>query len=45
MQEVADTTGGIRCNVPGGQSVDDYEEDLKDVFRQIADDRPLKLVQ
>jgi hypothetical protein len=45
MQEVANTTGGAHFNVPGGQSVDEVEEDLKDVFRSVADDRPLKLVQ
>jgi hypothetical protein len=45
MQEVADVTGGIHFNIPGGQSVAAYEEDLRDVFRQIAGHRPLKLVQ
>ncbi len=45
MQQVADITGGIHFNIPGGQSVAEYEEDLKDVFKQIADHRPLKLVQ
>jgi hypothetical protein len=45
MQEVADTTGGAHFNVPGGQSIDEVEEDLKEVFGQVADDRPLKLVQ
>lgn len=45
MQSIADLSGGIHFNVPGGQAVADYEEDLKDVFRQIADDRPLKLVK
>jgi hypothetical protein len=45
MQQVADLSGGIHFNVPGGQSPLDMEEDLKDVFRQIADDRPLKLVK
>ncbi len=45
MQQIADITGGVHFNVPGGSSVSQYEEDLKDVFRQIADDRPLKLVK
>jgi hypothetical protein len=45
MQEVADVTGGLHFNIPGGQSVAAYEEDLKDVFRQIAGHRPLKLVK
>jgi Flp pilus assembly protein TadG len=45
MQQVADVTGGVHFNVPGGQSVDEYEEQLKEVFRQIASHRPLKLVE
>ncbi len=45
MQEVADTTGGVHFNVPGGQGVEELEDDLKAVFGQVADDRPLKLVQ
>ncbi|REJ70617.1 MAG: VWA domain-containing protein [Planctomycetota bacterium] len=44
MQQVADITGGVHFNIPGGQSVAAYEEDLKEVFKQIADDRPLRLV-
>jgi len=45
MQQVADITGGIHFNVPGGQSVDAYESDLMDVFREVAAHRPLKLVR
>jgi len=45
MQEVADTTGGIHFNVPGGSSVSDYEEELKEVFRKIAAHRELTLVK
>ncbi|MDA7977482.1 MAG: VWA domain-containing protein [Pirellulales bacterium] len=45
MQDIADLTGGIHFNVPGGQPVADYEEDLKQVFEDIASDRPLKLVK
>jgi len=45
MQQAADISGGVHFNVPGGGSVADYEEDLKDVFREIADDRPLRLVK
>jgi len=45
MQEVADATRGVHFNIPGGQSVSSYEEDLKDIFRQIADHRPLRLVK
>jgi Mg-chelatase subunit ChlD len=45
MQQVADDTSGVHFNIPGGKDVSAYEEDLKKVFRQIADDRPLKLVK
>jgi Mg-chelatase subunit ChlD len=45
MQQIADLTGGVHFNIPGGQSVELYEEQLKDVFRQIAANRPLKLVK
>jgi Mg-chelatase subunit ChlD len=45
MQEVADTTGGIHFNVPGGRAVSEYEEDLKEIFRKIAAHRELTLVK
>ncbi len=45
MDQIAEITNGVHFNIPGGQSVAEYEEDLKDVFRAIADDRPLKLVK
>jgi hypothetical protein len=45
MQQIADMTGGAHFNIPGGGTVDEYEEDLKEVFREIADHRPLKLVK
>jgi Mg-chelatase subunit ChlD len=45
MQQVADITGGKHFNVPGGQTAAQYEEDLKDVFEEVAKTRPLKLVQ
>lgn len=45
MQSIADMTDGVHFNVPGGSGVLQYEEQLKDVFRSIADDRPLKLVE
>jgi len=44
MQEIADITGGIHFIVPGGDDVSDYEEDLIQVFAQIAAHRPLVLV-
>ena len=38
-------SGGEHFNVPGGTSVAQYEAQLKEVFREIAADRPLMLIQ
>ncbi len=45
MQEIADTTGGVHFNIPGGKSVEEYEEELKNIFRRVAGDRGLVLVK
>jgi Flp pilus assembly protein TadG len=45
MQEVASMTGGACFIVPGGQPVSAVQEQLEQVFAQVAADRPLKLVQ
>ncbi len=45
MESVAEITKSRHFNIPGGQSVADYREGLFEVFRQIADSRPLKLVK
>jgi hypothetical protein len=45
MDQVANLTAGVHFNIPGGQTVEAYEEDLKDAFREIAAHRPLQLVQ
>jgi hypothetical protein len=45
MDQIATLTRGAHFNIPGGQTVAQYEEDLKEVFRAIAADRPLKLVK
>jgi Mg-chelatase subunit ChlD len=45
MAEIADRTRGVHFNVPGGQTVEEYSEDLTDIFRVIALYRPLRLVQ
>ncbi len=45
MQSVADITKSRHFNVPGGQGVAGYRDDLFEVFRAIADSRPLKLVK
>ncbi len=45
MASVADLTDGDHFNVPGGQSVESYREQLMEVFRDIAADRPLKIVR
>jgi hypothetical protein len=45
MQQVADITGCKHFNIPGGQTAAEYEEDLLDVFAEIAKLRPIRLVQ
>lgn len=45
MQQVADITDSRHFNVPGGQAIGDYAQGLMEVFRAIADARPMKLVQ
>jgi hypothetical protein len=45
MQQVADITGGAHFNIPGGRSVSEYEEDLEDIFKEIAANRPLRIVE
>jgi hypothetical protein len=45
MQQVADITNGAHFNVPGGQTIAEVENDLKEVFRKVADDRPLQIVR
>ncbi|MBX3415103.1 MAG: VWA domain-containing protein [Pirellulales bacterium] len=45
MQQVADITGSVHFNVPGNRPISEMEEDLKEVFQQVAADRPLLLVQ
>jgi len=45
MQGIADMTKGVHFNVPGGSGIAQYEQQLTDAFRSIADDRPLKLVK
>ncbi|MFW6168899.1 MAG: VWA domain-containing protein [Planctomycetota bacterium] len=45
MQQVADITQSRHFNIPGGQSVDEYRQELIRVFQEIADERPLQLVK
>jgi len=45
MQQIADITGGQHFNVPGGQPVADYAQELRDSFREIAADRPVTLIE
>ena len=45
MSSIAQTTDGVHFNIPGGQPVSAYENELKDVFRRIAKDHPVKLVK
>ncbi len=43
MQQVADITGGVHFNVPGGSNINTLKAQLEATFRQIASSRPLKL--
>jgi hypothetical protein len=46
MQQVADVTESRHFNVPAdGNGIERYREGLMEVFKAIADARPLKLVQ
>jgi Flp pilus assembly protein TadG len=45
MQNVATITESKHFNVPGGRPISQVADDLKNVFREIADHRPLKLVK
>lgn len=45
MQDIANITGGACFIVPGGQPISAVEDQLEEVFAQVAADRPLKLVQ
>ncbi len=45
MQDVADLTDGVHFVVPGGQPIADVQEDLRAVFKKIADDRPLQIIK
>ncbi len=45
MQQIADMTNGAHFNLPGGGTVTDYADQLRNVFRTIADHRPLVLVK
>jgi hypothetical protein len=44
MQQIAELSGGVWFDVPGGDDVSDYEGQLMSVFAQIAAHRPLRLV-
>jgi hypothetical protein len=45
MEQIASMTNGAHFNVPGGESITDYTPALLNVFRRIADHRPLTLVK
>jgi len=45
MQQVAELTESTHFVVPGNQTVEEYSEDLKQVFHDIAGQRPLQLVK
>ena len=45
MQSIADRTDGHHFKIPGKETVVDHRDDLLQVFRRIADSRPLMLVK
>lgn len=45
MHDIAEITDGAHFNVPGGSSISQLEADLREVFRRIAAERPLRLVR
>jgi hypothetical protein len=45
LQSVSNTTKGKFFDVPGGSSIEDYNSQLSQVFKDIANSRPLMLVQ
>jgi Flp pilus assembly protein TadG len=45
MDEVAAITGGVHFNIGGGHTASEYQEELEEIFRQVADDRALLLVK
>jgi hypothetical protein len=44
MNEVAEITNSRHFNIPGGQPVSQYRDELVEAFREIADARPVKIV-
>jgi Flp pilus assembly protein TadG len=44
MQQIAEISNGAYFVIPGGQSVDQYKDQLNTIFAQIASRRPLRLV-
>jgi len=45
MEDIASISKGVHFNVPGGSSISQLEADLREVFRRIAAERPLRLVR
>ncbi len=45
MEQVAEITSSKDFAIPGGQTVAEYAEELRQVFHDIAEDRPLAIVQ
>jgi Flp pilus assembly protein TadG len=45
MSQVASITKGVYFDIPGGQTAAQYSAQLQAVWKQIADNRPLKIVQ
>ena len=45
MSQVATITNGVYFDIPGGQTAAQYSAQLDAVWKQVADNRPLKIVQ
>jgi hypothetical protein len=45
MSQVASITNGVYFDIPGGQTAAQYSAQLNAVWKQVADNRPLKIVQ
>ncbi len=45
MQQIAEMTNGAHFSLPGGGTIADDADQLRKVFRTIADHRPLVLVK
>ncbi|HEY1598984.1 MAG TPA: VWA domain-containing protein [Pirellulales bacterium] len=45
MSQIASITSGVYFDIPGGQTAAQYSQQLQAVWKQVCDNRPLKIVQ